>query len=619
MKNNYLKSFEYNLGIGIVLFFFGIFLSSTLGYFLSWKISIVNILLSGFLVIVYWYFVDKRKLKKCLISMALLISASIIISNSLYDFSGDGQSYQQTGVIQIALDWNPIREVFVPDVWDSTQTVWLNHFPRFSWIVAGTIYKVLGKLEMSKILNLMLIAANLLIAISFLKEKFREKWKVILVSTLIAFNPICISEVNTFCVDTLLASLFAILMWNVLLFLDEKISIKNLDFYIFLVLVTLFNIKWPSIAYILVFSLLFTLYLFFSRKELVARWIKINILAVFFGIFGLAFNPYITNTIKFASPFYPLYTNDSKLLDNSISPRFDIKGDLMKFMARSNSPYDFLDKSWWWKFWHSIFSESANPFLLSLDNREINTISSKLKFPFMINNGELLAFKDSDVRVAGFGIWFSGALLVSLVLMGGLFIKNRKAFLKLLFFWVVILICAWVNPESWWARYVPFVWFLPVMTLFVALKQKDSLIRLLAKILGVILLINILLIGIVVISFQIKMTQMRFNESNGMLRTNLIEGIPVKIDFMATGASRAHYFERKVSFVETRIESGIMENYFFQKLDVNDRELMIKNYIKDEELYEYNLRGDISNEDLIKLALVFKKMEKVSLLKRSVF
>lgn len=619
MKNNFLKSFEYNLGTGIILFFFGIFLSSTLGYFLNWKISFANILLSGFLASLYWSSVDKRRLKKYLISMALLILVSIIISNNLYDFSGDGQSYQQAGVIQIALDWNPIREAFVPDVWDSTHTVWLNHFPRFSWIVSGTIYKVLGKLEMSKILNLMLIAANLLVGISFLKEKFREKWKVYLVSGLIAFNPICISQINTFCVDTLLASLFAILMWHVLFFLNKKTSIKNLDFYIFLVLVTLFNIKWPSVAYIFVFSLMFSLYLFFLRKELVFRWLKINILAVFFGIFVLAFNPYVTNTIKFASPIYPLFIDDSKLLDDSISPRFDVNGDLIGFMTRSNSPYNFLDKNWWWKFWHSIFSESANPFLLSLDNRKINTISSKLKFPFTINNSELLAFKDSDVRVAGFGVWFSGALILSLLLLLILLFKDKKSFIELLFFWLVILISAWINPESWWARYIPFLWFLPVMTVFVALKQKSRLMRMVAKILGIILLINIVLIGVVVITFQVRMTHMRFKESSEMLRFNIIEGIPVKIDFIATGASRAHYFERKISFVETKIESGIMENYFYKNLESIDRELMIKNYVNDEELYEYNLKSDVSKDDLIKLASIFKKMERVSLSKSLVF
>jgi hypothetical protein len=605
--------FSYNLGMGLVFFIFAIFCTAILFYFLSWKISVINILLSVLLVVIFWIVLDRKRLTYYLIFLFGLFVASMFVSNRFYDFSGDGQSYQQAGIIQVALDWNPLKELIVPDVWDSTHSIWMNHFPRFSWIVHGVIYKALGRLEMSKVLNLVLIVSNFLVGYSFLKLKFKAKWRALLISGLVALNPISISQINTFCVDTLIVSLFGLLMWNIFIFLDKDVLVKGSAFSMFIVSAILFNIKWTTLAYVFVVFIMLSVYLILLRKELFFKWVKIYVLAGVLGIFIMGFDPYVTNTLKFGHPFYPIYSKNPAEINKLISPRFEITDNIWKFMARANSPYDFLDKSWWWKFWRSMFAVSSNSHLLSFDSRQSSNSPSELKWPLLIRKNELLAFEASDVRLAGFGVWFSGAMILSVLILPLLWFKNKRHFWELMYIWVIILTASWLNPESWWARYVPFLWFLPVMTVYYCFKSRNSFLNKAGKILGLILVVNNIFIIAVTVSYQWRMTRLRIEEQNRLLMINNIDNMPVKIDFVAKGTCQKQYFEKGISFVETNIEGGIMENYFLEYLGEDEVKLMKNNYLYDEASLNYKLVDNVSNSDLTLLAKVFNKMEKVPL------
>ena len=615
MRNKEMKFFGYNLGMGIIFSFFSIFCASTLFYFLNWKISFINIFISVVMLVIYWGLLDRRFLKYYLIVFGGLIILALLISRYFIDFSGDGQSYQQMGVLQIALGWNPIKELIVPDVWDSTHSIWLNHFPRFFWIVSGAIYKVLGNLEMSKILNLLFIVSNFLVGYWYLRHKLINKKTSILVSGLVAFNPICVSQLNTFSVDTLIASLFGLLMWNIFIFIDKKVHIKGSDFSIFLISVILFNIKWPNLAYVFVLFVMILFYLYLRHKELIKRWIKIFVLAGIVGILLLGFDPYISNTVRYGNPFYPIYPSKFEVDNRTISPRFEVDGNVWRFMSAANSPSNFSGKSWWWKFWYSIFSVSSSAHLISYDSRVMDESVSELKVPFLIHKDEWLAFNYSDVRVAGFGVWFSGALILSLLILLALMLVNSKHFIELIFIWLMILIATWLNPESWWARYVPFLYFLPVLSFCWAFKENKRFLKALRGMLGVVLVVNTLLILWVVISFQWRMTGLRRNEIREMLSINQSQELPVVIDFITNGASRPLYFESGVSYVEARIESGIMENYFIKNMDKDSVELMKASYVLDDKVLEYSLKSGVSDNDLSKLAKIFNDMERVPLMR----
>lgn len=81
----------------------------------------------------------------------------------------------------------------------------------------------------------------------------------------------------------------------------------------------------------------------------------------------------------------------------------------------------------------------------------------RLLIPFMKYKGESL--NDPDVRVAGFGYFFSGIVLLCAILV----LLNFKGFMQraFIFYFALILGSCLINPELWWARYVPQMWLLP--------------------------------------------------------------------------------------------------------------------------------------------------------------
>jgi hypothetical protein len=610
--NNKLNSlFIYNLGFGILFFFFGIFFLSTVFYFFDIRASVFSIYLSLILTLGYWFIKDKKGLLKYVFIALLLFIFSFYVSKYLIDLSGDGQSYHSMGVLQISLGWNPVKELIVPDIWDDNQALWFNHFPRFSWIVHGVIYKVIQNLEMSKVLNLMLIFSNFFIGFAYLKRKLKSGLWPLLIALLVAFNPVSVSEINTLCVDTLMASVAGILMWHFFTFWEGNKNNIFLDYEIIIALGIFLNIKSPSLGYVIIFFILFILVLLFKKKNLLKRFIKIGVLTSVLGIFVLSYDPYVVNFFNYKTPFYPIYFSGSKVNSNSISPRYNIENNIREFMASANSPYEFKDKSSLWKFYKSIFSESSNIHLLSYDDGSINKQQIRLKVPFWISKDELKVFRNSDVRVGGFGVWFSGAFVLSGLLLIYFLFKNKKEALKLLYIWALFLIITLVNPQSWWARYVPFLWFIPVLTAYWCLKEKNYLLRLGAKILIFVLLVNVLLIFLVLIPFQINVSQDRAAYSEEMKQINEESFLPVKIDLIKLGANRIYFLEKKVSFVETRVEINVMENYILKNLN-NDEFFLIKNnYHKDDERFGYFLRDDVSSDDLVKLSNIFTKMRKM--------
>jgi hypothetical protein len=94
-----------------------------------------------------------------------------------------------------------------------------------------------------------------------------------------------------------------------------------------------------------------------------------------------------------------------------------------------------------------------------------------------------------DVRIGGFGPLFGGIVLLMLaaLIIGGRGPTWEGGVLIFLLF-----ICTVINPEMWWARYVPGLWLVPVL---IALCNKPNGRRTvwLQALLGIALAANVLL------------------------------------------------------------------------------------------------------------------------------
>ena len=97
-----------------------------------------------------------------------------------------------------------------------------------------------------------------------------------------------------------------------------------------------------------------------------------------------------------------------------------------------------------------------------------------LKIPFTINEKELIALQDPNIRLSGFGVFWGGILLLSFILAFFIRYRNKeeKDLFCLIFSILIILLLA--NPYCWWARYTPHQWCLPIFICVAALIAKNN-------------------------------------------------------------------------------------------------------------------------------------------------
>jgi hypothetical protein len=152
-------------------------------------------------------------------------------------------------------------------------------------------------------------------------------------------------------------------------------------------------------------------------------------------------SPYAHNVLRHGDPFYPIHNVG-----------------IVRGGAKLNE--DFLNRTRFTKFMISTF-HSSDSFPGSVSIPRAQVVMPKL-WHYMA-----LA-KSPDVRLAGFGSLFGWSLVVAgLALVSGL-VAGRKTYpprsrlpMLLLILWV--LASSGLNPELWWARWVPQLWILPIL------------------------------------------------------------------------------------------------------------------------------------------------------------
>lgn len=116
---------------------------------------------------IFWRFIfENRKLSSCLFNMLLIIVIFSICSLSahfLFDLSWDGQTYHQTAILQLHDGWNPYYATLSNTVQHS---IWANHYPKASWIMAATILNFTNSIEASKCINLYFIVVSFLVSLT---------------------------------------------------------------------------------------------------------------------------------------------------------------------------------------------------------------------------------------------------------------------------------------------------------------------------------------------------------------------------------------------------------------------------------------------------------------------
>lgn len=450
-----------NLAMIILTFIFNVLLITTLELIVKIPINKFGFVFSVILTLIEMFFLLKKqnnKIKNIIINLGIfliILFISIFVAGNICDCSFDGNTYHKTAIGQLKNGWNPFYESLKEFnqseknvvTMNRDQSLWTDHYAKGIWYFAANVYSITGNIESGKCLSLLIAVVTFIFAYTVFSNKFRKVLSILL-SVLIAFNPVFISQFMTYYNDAILGNCIIILIFILTMIIDKDYESRKINNFILLgmTLVILINIKFTGFAYAGIYCLFYYIYTILNKEER-KRNLKMftitGIVAVIIGACIIGYPTYIKNTIEHGNPFYPLM-GEGKI-------------DIMI----NNTPTGFLEMNKIKRFTVSTFSKAYNT-----SNKGEKLYEFKLPFTFYAD--ELSKAKNEDTRVGGYGVFFSGILLSSFI--SGLFalvvlIKKRKNIVQYIIPVIATTFLIIIFDECWWARYIPQLYLLPFIVL----------------------------------------------------------------------------------------------------------------------------------------------------------
>jgi hypothetical protein len=459
---------------------------------------------------------------KALILSSIIIVLSIVVATFFYDVSYDGQAYHQETLIQLRDGWNPFFEKLPDSV---NQVLYINHYAKGGELASASIYTFIGKIESGKAINLILFAGAFALTLSLLcRITSLTLWKAVLITSLVSLNPICLNQLLSYYVDGLLATaLLCLFVTAIFVIIDPN----RFNFILLgLISVTTANIKFTSVVYVVLFLGFFCVWIFFNKKPFLKNTIITCLASAVIGVLLVGYNPYVINTVKYKHPFYPVMGAK--------------KADILTY----NFPLGFEKKSMTGKLFTSLFAHTSNP---TIDNG----IDVNLKIPFTFNKEDIASASKIDARIGGFGPVFSGILLLSCLMLVLLLIyaKIDSLLKNVLYIILSIMVSVMILPESWWARYIPQLWFFPILILLASELKIVKYNRILSYILYASIILNIGFSSIG-IGWNFLMTSL----VNYQMETMKNAGKPVIVHLGSAASNRIRFEEKGVPYIEKNLD-----------------------------------------------------------------
>jgi hypothetical protein len=403
-------------------------------------------------------------------------------------------AYHQMAVSKLEEGWNPVYESLPLEVVKTKHfkegivlNRYVNHYPKAHEIFAALWVGATNRFESGKVFNVLIIFAAFC-SVCHLLLSFTQMKKVwaFAIAFAAALNPIALSQLFSYYIDGAIASLVAIFIAQLILLYRAEENKDSQPFYfmIFLLIIILCNMKFTALVYTALFCFLYALFLILQKQlTLLKKFLLISIPAGMIAVGVVGFNPYITNTRDFGHPFHP------------------IAGKYKMDVISLHAPKEFLNDNRLERFIKSTFSESA-----TIDTNTKGR-SLRLKFPFTFSVSEMKALQGEGVRLGGFGVFWSGIFSISFILIGIVaYVQNRKERGYMFALISAIVISVAINPESWWARFIPQLWLLPIILCFFLMHNSKRGFTSIAKGIVIILIINVLLVATAAFSSTINMT-----------------------------------------------------------------------------------------------------------------
>ncbi len=448
MLQNAGVSFAEKVAFSGIMIIFSVILTAMLGFFVGIPLGPYSLLLPLAVFALIAFLRDRQLFYAILLHIGILIIWALLCA-LIYDTSFDGMSYQKQAVITLKEGWNPVYESCLTqnpfcsylDIW-----VWLDNYPKGLWLFSASIYALTNLLETAKAVNIIFLTCVFSLGYDILRTVFRaSKGKSLLFALLFSINPVFLQQLFTFYNDLAVGALLLLAAMIGIKLYEEHAS-KYTYLLLFATIGVSCTVKFTAPALVglvlLAFGVCYTI-----KHRKTPRRLRLPVIVVLSaylaGVLVLGFNPYIVHLIQGKHILHPLMGGE--------------KYDIMSV----NTPQTLQGKTELEKLFVSLFSVSEN-----------ENAPAQYKIPFTMSAAEWEDIGMADPRIGGFGMLFSGALCLSVLLALIAAVSKTKMRAS-----VAITLCVFAAlglffPESWWARYASYLYYIPVFLILYASNMR---------------------------------------------------------------------------------------------------------------------------------------------------
>jgi len=433
-----------------MIFVTAMLLQACIGFFLNIPIKGIYLYSSVFITLIADLSIGAygKKIPLALyafLATTLAIWVAVFLSSKTFDESYDGMAYQQVSIIAMHLGWNPVYSAHLSDWWSATfpnrawlsrtladDGLWSDHYPMASWVLGSIVSSATGSLNASKWLGIFLAFMACFAIFRGLRIIGAPALATAVIAISTTMSPVVVAQFGTNYVDGSLGSALTI---QVGAFLSWASKRKRTDLLVLIFSIILAsNFKFTGALYSLAMATLALLLGFTTEKKLDGTDIKLIAFgAVCLGI--ISFHPYADNLLAYGHPLYPM--NVTNVMHGQIDQVFLDRDRITKFIISS---------------FNAVSSPTVAP------------LGPHLVLPRLWHYRIL---STPDIRINGFGslfIYSLGAALVCLLFCLTYIKSNSASASRANLIWYAIgwiFITVVINPEFWWARYVPQLWLIP--------------------------------------------------------------------------------------------------------------------------------------------------------------
>jgi hypothetical protein len=449
----------------------------------------------------------------------LTILLSLALSAFFYDFSWDGQWYHQTGIIHIAQDWNPLTDPmrsFAPHL-----ETWERHYAKGPWYFAAAVLQTTGHIEWGKAINWLALAAAFWAVFAACLNAGLRRLSALGIAVVVACNPVVTSEVTTYLVDAVMISFLVVAAAALFTCLTRPSAPTILAGAAAAIVTT--NAKFTGLVFLCFALAAGLVWCALRNRQWLWKYIGITAASLFLAVIVWGFNPYVTNTYYRSQPFYPMLGSAQYPSLEQSNKDGNEKWETPKNMVGRSLPV---------RFGYSIFGRPGNqPY--------VKGRNASLMWPFTARLEDLYAYKYHETRVAGFGPFFSGCLILAFLLGLILMVTMRAARWPLVLMSAAVICSLLLSRHLWWPRYGPQLWLLPILPVAFAFRQRVSGVKLvLARVIFFVLIANTAIVSWVRLQWETnasitsrqQLKQMRDSGQVYEVQTNrFIDSWPVRL------------------------------------------------------------------------------------------